>query len=625
MNAESVVGDQPVRPRSRWLDFAIPCAFALNTLFPVGNLDIWFHLKTGQLIYQTGKIPITDPFSYTAFGNPWINHEWLFGLGAYLLYAASGLPGLIIAKAAVAGALLWLILRTIRRYRVSALMEVEVLLLAAIAIYPRVYVRPHVLTFLFMAYLVWRLDGYRQGAGRELWDLPPLFALWSNIHGGVVFGLGVLGLTVAGDLIDLVSGSINGEPAASGATKKRFGRFVLVACLSGLATLLNPFTYHLHVFITEHLFIGEVVKIAEHVSVFGLGFTFYWVLAGVSVFALIRLWPRARWADVLVVLAFGLFSIKSHRTTPVFAIVAAPVIVKGLGVPTLDVSKASKGILATLAATAVLVAVAAGGQIFPGYYARAGVPPVGFGLYEPRYPIGAAAFVEEHKLPDPLYNEYDFGGYLIWSWYPERKVFQDGRTLVYDREFFRSLYGETTPEDWERVMESYGVRTALVSSRLEENFTEKFTDERWALLYWDEVAAVLLRRIPAHDKWIEPLGYRLLRPSLAGPEIVEMVRQGRSDELERELGRHMALHARSPKAKAFLGWKLLADDKPKEALGAFEEALLENPFLFQANWGAARSLTALGRAEEAKRYWKKLLRLGAEGSVAKEARLGVGQ
>lgn len=624
MHADSVVGQSSVRPRSPWLDFAIPAAFALNTLFPIGNLDIWFHLKTGELIYQTGRIPVTDPFSYTAFGNLWINHEWLFGLGAYLLYAASGIAGLIVLKAAVAGALLWLILKTVRRYRVSRLMEVEVLLLSALAIYPRVYVRPHVLTFLFVAYLVWRLDGYRQGAGRVPWDLPPLFALWSNVHGGVVFGLGVLGLTVVGDLIDLVAGGVSSEPAASGQAKKRFGRLVLVSCLSGLATLLNPFTYHLHVFITEHLFIGEVVKIAEHVSVLGLGFTFYWVLAGVSAFALIRLWPRARWADVLVVLAFGLFSMKSHRTTPVFAIVAAPVIVKALGVPMADESKAPRGVAVTLAATCALVALAIGGHIFPGYYARAGVPPVGFGLYEPRYPIGAVAFAKEHKLPGPIYNEYDFGGYLIWNWYPERKVFQDGRTLVYKREFFRSVYGEKAPEEWEGLMDSYGVRTALVSTRLEANFTDKFTGEGWALLYWDEVAAVLVKRVPAHDKWIEPLGYRLVGPFLTGPEIVEMVRRGQGEELESELRRHLDLHPRSPKARAMLGWKLLADDKPKEALGAFEEALEENPFLFQANWGAARSLSALGRAEEAKRYWKKLLRLGAEGSVAKEARREVG-
>jgi tetratricopeptide (TPR) repeat protein len=400
---------------------------------------------------------------------------------------------------------------------------------------------------------------------------------------------------------------------------------VLIAFLSALGTLANPFTYHLHFFIVEHLFLGEVIQIAEHVSVFGLGFTFYWIVAGVSVFALVRLWPKRRWAEILLILAFGLFSMKSHRTTPVFAILAAPVIARGLRARRPGLGKAVKRKVASLVATAALLAVALGGQIYPQYYQRSGVPPLGFGLYEPRYPIEAVAFVEKHNLPDPLYNEYDFGGYLIWKWYPRRKVFQDGRTLVYDREFFRAVYGAKKAEEWRELMETYGVKLAMVSSQLEANFTHKFVKDRWALLYWDEVAAVMLKRLPAHHKLVDRYEYRLLQPFLTGSEVETIVKGGQGKELENELQRHLELHPDSPRARALAGWKLLADGKPPDALQTFEEVLRIHPGLFQANWGAARSLTALGQEERAKLYWRKLLKLGAKGSLAAEARRGVGR
>jgi tetratricopeptide (TPR) repeat protein len=312
---------------------------------------------------------------------------------------------------------------------------------------------------------------------------------------------------------------------------------------------------------------------------------------------------------------------KSHRTTPLFAIVAAPVLAEGLRPLQAVVGGAVRrraGVV--LAAAATLVAVAMGG-VFPRHYQKAWIPSVGMGLYERHYPIGAAAFVEKHGLPGPLYNDYRFGGYLIWRWYPERKVFQDGRTLVYDRELLRTIYkvGAETAEAWNALMERYGVRLAVVSSETKVNFTRRFVADRWALVYWDEVAAVLLKRGPAQRRWIDPYGYSLLRPFLTGPEVIAIVRQGRGEALEEELRRHLALHPESSRAKALWGWHQLASGKPADAQRTFEETLDLNPSLVQARWGAARSLEALGQAEAARDHWKRLLRLDAKGKAADEA------
>lgn len=99
-----------------------------------------------------------------------------------------------------------------------------------------------------------------------------------------------------------------------------------------------------------------------------------------------------------------------------------------------------------------------------------------------------------------------------------------------------------------------------------------------------------------------------------------MVEQGRARELEEELRRHLASSPGSPRGKALRGWKLLAEGEPADALKAFREALELDGFLYQAHWGAARALEDLGRKEEARRHWRRVLRIEAKGPGSAEAR-----
>ncbi len=66
------------------------------TLRPIADPDFWWHLRTGQLISQTGSIPHSDPFSFTNNGKPWIAHEWLSELFFYGLYKIGGYAALIL-------------------------------------------------------------------------------------------------------------------------------------------------------------------------------------------------------------------------------------------------------------------------------------------------------------------------------------------------------------------------------------------------------------------------------------------------------------------------------------------------------------------------------------------------
>ncbi len=68
----------------------------------IWSLDLWWHLATGEWVWRHHAVPMTDPFSFTAAGRPWIAHEWLFGVIAFLVQQAAGLTGLAVMKSLLA-------------------------------------------------------------------------------------------------------------------------------------------------------------------------------------------------------------------------------------------------------------------------------------------------------------------------------------------------------------------------------------------------------------------------------------------------------------------------------------------------------------------------------------------
>jgi hypothetical protein len=72
--------------------FGLLAMTARNAVDP----DLWWHLRTGQLIVDTGLVPHSDPFSFTRAGSPWVSHEWLSEVVFYEIWKFAGAVGLII-------------------------------------------------------------------------------------------------------------------------------------------------------------------------------------------------------------------------------------------------------------------------------------------------------------------------------------------------------------------------------------------------------------------------------------------------------------------------------------------------------------------------------------------------
>src|SRR6266536_1329990 len=86
--------------------------FAFSFFFasrPISDPDFWFHLKTGEYIFQTGLIPRMDLFSFTNYGRPWIAHGWLSGAIFYAIYSRLGFNVLIFIFAVLTALAFWIV------------------------------------------------------------------------------------------------------------------------------------------------------------------------------------------------------------------------------------------------------------------------------------------------------------------------------------------------------------------------------------------------------------------------------------------------------------------------------------------------------------------------------------
>ena len=164
------------------------------------DIDLWWHLKTGEIIATTHSIPVSDPFSNPAHGYPWTVHEWLWDLVIYSLFRRGGYRLLVLVSGAVVSLTYGIVYHLLRRLGTNEFVAAALVIWAAWLGLPNFGVRPRELTLLFLALYLNRLFLYQSGQVRRLWLLPLLMLVWVNIHGGFILGLGVAGIFVLGAL-----------------------------------------------------------------------------------------------------------------------------------------------------------------------------------------------------------------------------------------------------------------------------------------------------------------------------------------------------------------------------------------------------------------------------------------
>jgi hypothetical protein len=471
----------------RVLLFGFVYALALwFALLPSGvtDPDIGWHLRTGEWILSHRMVPATDPFSQIGAMRPWVAYSWLFDLLLVVLVRTFGLAGVLIYTAVFTVAILMTLHLLLARCGAGVIRTLLLLAATVIATAPMLTPRSWLVTILCFL-IAWNLiDGAERTGNRQrlIWLLP-LFVVWANVHVQFVYGLMLVGLYA---VAPLASPWLERRP--DGGPRRESGRWSLLGgCV--LATLVTPFGYRLY---------GTVVELARDTGAFHYitelqAMTFqnpaHWATLALTIGAAFAI-GRHRRVGALPLLLFPVAIVLGYRSARdawlvVFAadsILALPSSASGHE-PSFPLRpRFVTGLLLVAAAASVLIWMRFGisGAALEAQLART-------------YPADAVAYVEQHQYAGPLYNHFNWGGYLIWR-LPRLPVSMDGRSNIYgdDRINHAAAIWDGTG-DWSHDPELAASR--LVIADVHRPLTTLLArDDRFRIVYEDAVAAVFVRR-----------------------------------------------------------------------------------------------------------------------------------
>ena len=448
--------------------------------------DCWWHIKTGEIILSSHHWPTTDPYSFTVTGQPWLAYEWG---GDVVLATAARLAGLqaldgvlILFAAAVMIALYCLATLCAGNCKAAFIASAALLPLAV----PSFNLRPQMLGYLFLILTLIALERFRQGKRSALWFLPLLFLVWINTHGSWIIGLGVVATYWLSGLFDFRAGGLEALPWNP--TERRQISFVFLLCLCALP--VTPYGTRLSTYpfeVASSLPVSMTSILEWQPMPFNLvgGKLFLGLLLA---FFLVQVTVRFAWRlEQLTLFVFGAAMATIHvRFMLLFVPFFAPLLATILAqwIPAYERQKDR------YALNAVLIAAAIVGMIH--YF------PSGTDLEKKaaqNFPVAAVEYLNQHPVPEPMFNSYGFGGYLIWSRWPEHKVFVDGRSELYEHGGVLSDYMQVfqiRPPAL-AILRFYGIRSCLLDR--DESFATVLSAlPEWQKVYSDNRSVLFVRR-----------------------------------------------------------------------------------------------------------------------------------
>jgi hypothetical protein len=473
-------------------------------MLPVSASDFWWQLKTGEIIVRSGAIPHHDVFSWTAAGQPWTVHEWLTEVLFYLIYEHLPRWMLLGYKCGLGVVACGLVFARARLRTGSLPLGIGAALLAAWVMRNFADLRPQMLSFVLLAGLMLALDQYHAGRLRRLpWALPAVFALWANLHGGVLVGLIVLALWLTGQAV----GRLLFKDSAVG-----LGPLAVGLAASCVAIGLNPNGFAVYLYPFQVLGHPEVMGYIsewwspnfQRQSMRGFEVA---LLGTLGALALARRAPaERRLGDLLAALALAHAALTAQRNTVAFAIVAAP-LAAAAAAGIWNELRASLPALAVARhpgarfAGAVSLVAALGALITAHVPSRPASKWVDDAVVMSAFPQDAVELLREGMWPGRIYNDYVWGGYLIWELHPRRPVFIDGRAEVYypTKAFDDEMLIHRVAPGWKDALDRRRVDVVLTASK-DDLARALAAAPEWKLAFTGGVEVVYVRKKPLGEE-----------------------------------------------------------------------------------------------------------------------------
>jgi hypothetical protein len=482
--------------RLRWLQLFVLAALlvlvgavSFRLKFSVLDLDVWWHLKVGDWIVQHTAFPHTGILSRSAANRPWAAYSWGYEVTLSRFYAWFGLIGIAlygtVLTLMVAFSIYWMVRRLSGSFWIACLLSVVCCYAFLFLLMPRPVFFSIALLCVTLTLL---LEAQRNGDIRNLYWLPLIFLLWANLHIQFIYGLAVWGLFVAVNLAQRVAQRIGFAPGYLAEAKLPAGPLTALFGASLFATLIGPYSYHLYGVIFAYSRSQLIYSMITELQPLSFRATENFVellLAGTAFFAIA--WQKR--VDLFKLALMSMACVVAFRTMRdswfLCVIAAACIADTRIAADEREQEDTPLELAGVFAAVAVVLAILASGLEFN----TRGLDRAITG----RFPVNAANFVIQNRIPGPLFNNFDWGGFLTW-YLPAYPVVIDGRTDLYgddlDQQLLTTLNGESSYKTDPHLNDA-----GLVLLRKRDGLAAALNiDPRFRKVYEDQMAVVFVRQ-----------------------------------------------------------------------------------------------------------------------------------
>lgn len=514
------VSDEPKRSAPLLLRF-FPCLTDLAFLLPIVALitlfqgpkrlladgDTGWHIRTGDWILQNRSLPYRDLFSFTMPDRSWVAWEWGWDVVFSVIHTHWSLSGVVWVNTFFLGVIGVLIYRLVRRHAPN---DVVAFIIAGMVIFVSSLhwlARPHLASWIFILVFLHAIDRAERGETKLLWVLPSVTVLWANVHASFFVGILFLLTYAAGNTAQSVL-SRGRQGSVSAALRTGFP-YLLSAVLCLLASLVNPYGWHLH----EHVFAflsdsKQLKTIQEYAPISFSSSLILEVLLGSVIFYAFRCFGTKQWGAALTLLLWTHLAMQTGRNVPIFAFIAAPFLAELAGDLLNKLHRqASAGWQRRATATlcslgqdfraferverlplvpfAAMAFLAAGWGMLPGGH------PVLKEFDRKDFPVAAVAAMGADS--SRIFTFDQWGDYLIYKQFPLRRAFVDGRADFYGASFGDDWVHALNGKDgWKSELTRYGIDTVLVKTGAPLSSILKESQD-WKTSYDDGIAIVFRR------------------------------------------------------------------------------------------------------------------------------------
>ncbi|PIY39747.1 MAG: hypothetical protein COZ05_18775, partial [Armatimonadetes bacterium CG_4_10_14_3_um_filter_59_10] len=535
---------------------------ALPVCVKIGNNDVWEHAKAGEWIVSHRQVPQENLFMFTTPHYPWIDHTWGSQVAFYLVYRIGGAPGLQLFEFACIAISFLLLLKLWRKLEAPDWLAPVSFALAISVAQFRFQPRPELFSGMGTSCLLYLVLTYIAGQRSNLWLVPLLFVPWVNVHGGVLTGVAFLILVTFVEAVRIPRRQPSiGPPDNFSAPRPRAPHLITVTLLSCAATLMNPYGLRYYLSVSP----ARMRMLQEHITEWS-PLTAFWpeiatpfkgtmiliVLLAVVSFAsglkkrgapvptggagrgnpcgvlpllllvvavvlplqsLRHLWTSTQL--LLCVMAMNLRGRRRGQELPCRSSAFG-----GEDVPRFSASRwafGAGGVLTVVIALALVYQTVSTGQQ-AGIGTDANGAPVGLVRCIANSEFANSEFDQDHGLQGRFYNSMGNSFYLTWALFPKQQVFIDGMNAYDESILLKARQMLSAPATLENDIDRYKLNGfILLEQEMHSPLAVWLTrNPDWALVYWDGISELFVRRAAFGPEKIASLEYRCASPTAIG-------------------------------------------------------------------------------------------------------------